>query len=124
MSIFGKLVDETQKCNPTEATRHHNSIKLLILLVFTPQSHLESYVSIRDTLYKETKCFGIAFFIYYLIFPQNYFPNGNHMWPTLFVKCGFCFKLKLLLICVVQRTPLSLLYHRLSYTRPDDNTPQ
>ena len=32
MSIFWKLVDETQKCNPTKATRHHNSIKLLVLL--------------------------------------------------------------------------------------------
>ena len=32
MSFFWKLVDETQMCNPPEATRHHNLIKLLILL--------------------------------------------------------------------------------------------
>ena len=32
MLIFWKLGDETQKCKPPEATRHHNSIKLLILL--------------------------------------------------------------------------------------------
>ena len=31
MSIFWKLVDETQKYNPPEATRHPNSIKLLNL---------------------------------------------------------------------------------------------
>ena len=32
MSFFWKLVDETQMCNPPEATRHHNLIKSLILL--------------------------------------------------------------------------------------------
>ena len=32
ISFFWKLVDETQMCNPPEATRHHNLIKLLILL--------------------------------------------------------------------------------------------
>ena len=30
--FFWKLVDETQMCKPPEATRHHNSIKYLILL--------------------------------------------------------------------------------------------
>ena len=25
---------------------------------------------------------------------RDYFLNGNHIWPTLFVKIGFCFKLK------------------------------
>ena len=29
------------------------------------------------------------------IFSKNYFLNGNHIWPTLFVKSDFCFKLKL-----------------------------
>ena len=29
MSFFWKLVDETQKCNPPEATRYHNSRKYL-----------------------------------------------------------------------------------------------
>ena len=32
MSFFWKLVDETQISKPPEATRHHNSIKVLILL--------------------------------------------------------------------------------------------
>jgi hypothetical protein len=32
MSLFWKPVDETQISKPPEATRHHNSIKLLILL--------------------------------------------------------------------------------------------
>ena len=32
MSFFWKLVDETQIFKPLEATRHHNLIKLLILL--------------------------------------------------------------------------------------------
>ena len=32
MSIFWKLVDETQMSKPPEATGHHNSIKLLVLL--------------------------------------------------------------------------------------------
>ena len=32
MSFFWKLVDETQISKPPEATRNHNSIKLLILL--------------------------------------------------------------------------------------------
>ena len=32
MSFLEKLVDETKKILPPEATRHHNSIKLLILL--------------------------------------------------------------------------------------------
>ena len=32
MSFFWKLVDKTQMCNPPEATRHHDSRKLLILL--------------------------------------------------------------------------------------------
>ena len=33
MSFFRKLVDETQISKPPEATRHHNSIKILILLL-------------------------------------------------------------------------------------------
>ena len=33
MSFFWKLVDETQISKPPEATRHHNLIKLLILLL-------------------------------------------------------------------------------------------
>ena len=32
MQFFWKLVDETQKCNPPEATRHHNPRKIFILL--------------------------------------------------------------------------------------------
>ena len=32
MSFFWKLVYKTQMCNPPEATRHHNLIKLLTLL--------------------------------------------------------------------------------------------
>ena len=32
LSFFWKLVDETQMSKPPEATRHHNSTKLLILL--------------------------------------------------------------------------------------------
>ena len=32
MSFFWKVVDETQISKPPEATRHHNSIKLLVLL--------------------------------------------------------------------------------------------
>ena len=32
MSFFKKLVDETQISAPPEATRHHNSKKLLLLL--------------------------------------------------------------------------------------------
>ena len=32
MSFFSQLFDETQMSAPLQATRHHNSIKLLILL--------------------------------------------------------------------------------------------
>ena len=32
MLLFWKLVDETQKLKPNEATRHHNSLKLSILV--------------------------------------------------------------------------------------------
>ena len=36
MSFFSKLDDETQKCNPPEATRHHNSRKYLSLYPSEP----------------------------------------------------------------------------------------
>ena len=32
MSVFWKLVDDTKKCNPPEATRHHDLRKMFILL--------------------------------------------------------------------------------------------
>ena len=48
MLLFWKLVDETQMSTTPEATSHHSSRKFLILL---PLSHLESFISLWDTLY-------------------------------------------------------------------------
>ena len=33
-----------------------------------------------------TELFEIASFLYEMMFSKNYFQNGNHIWPTLFVK--------------------------------------
>ena len=48
MSFLWKLVDGTQMSNPPEATRHNNSIKLLILLPLRANS--------KSTFHYETPC--------------------------------------------------------------------
>ena len=48
MSFFKKLVDETQMYKPPVATRHHKSMKLLILLPLR--------ADLLCTLHYETPC--------------------------------------------------------------------
>ena len=54
MSFFWKLVDKTQMCNPPEATRHRNLMKLLILLPLRAIYFRSFQCEIPCTTYKET----------------------------------------------------------------------
>ena len=55
MSLFWKLVDETQISKSLEATRHHNSTKLLILLPQEPFSFIH-FNMIHLVIMKSTFC--------------------------------------------------------------------
>ena len=76
MSLFWKLVGETQISKPPEPTRHHNSIKLLIPLslraelIFTLQYEIPCIIKYLVRLNKIL--YLILIFASELIFPQYY----------------------------------------------------
>ena len=57
MLLFWKLIDETQMSKPLEATRHHNSTKLLILLPLR--------ADLLCILHYETPCKTIFLYLYW-----------------------------------------------------------